>query len=840
MVGTGFSMDEILVRIIDGTYSVERGSVRVELFGRAKDGSSVTLVHKGFFPYFYIISPDSDVLGELREDDNVISLQKKILNVDNIDQNCFKVTIKRPFDVPSYKRKYGKSFKFLAADIPFVQRFFFDFDLGSVVKVRGNYLMEDDHQHYYTTDSVFQVAEIEASPSFKTDLKILSFDLENSIKMGRILCICCAVKQGQRDVEYHVFTGDEESIITDFIHLVKREDPDILTGYNIENYDIPYIIDRMAHNHIGTELILGRNNSGMSRDKGQPWRCTGRCVMDAWWQVKIEVKPKRETLSYVSSKLLGLDKLDVDASNIDEEWSNNSEKVIEYCKRDALLPMKLLERIGVLQKSVDLAQVSRLPLAEVVRGRTSVLIDSLLIREADAKGIGVPMTSHSAGGKNIVGGYVHSMQPGLYHWVCVLDFKSMYPMIMIANNICFTTLLKSHLDSPNRTKDTDSFIVAPNGARFIRSEIKRGILPALLEKLMMEREAAKRMAQSARGKEEKEYYEGFQYAIKILMNAFYGIFASNFYRFTDKNIGSAITGLARKNITSIINELQKEGISVLYSDTDSIFIKSPFLHLEETISFGKDLSKRYSKAGAVLEFENILSSFFAHGVKKRYAGKIIWPEEDILVRGYEIRRSDSFDLLSDTLKKVFNIILSGEDEEKSVKKMLKEVREVVQRLRRGEVDKKKLLISKTVKSESHYKFPDRLPHVQAMKKLMKKDPEFTPGMKVAYIVTDSSRNPQEVEPVTDERNISIKPDMDYYSNRLAKSLSRVTEVFGYDMKYLLESEHQSSIDGWVGTVNADGVSVSSKEITRSRESNTGSSEDSENVKEGKKTLLDFM
>jgi len=782
-------MSEYRVRVLNGTYAVEEEGVRIDLFGRTKDGRSIALRYRGFLPYFYIVSPSTRILGEISNDPEVMGHSFTSLIVNNVSRSCLRVELKRPFMVPRYRKRYRKKYTILAADIPFVQRFYYDMNLGSVIEVAGEEVGDEKTLLEYTTDLVVDISEARLGRSFKTYLKIFSFDLENSLATGAILCICCAIRGEGEEMRFEVLRGSEDDIIESFIELVIREDPDILTGYNIDNYDIPHILRRMREARMGDSLDLGRNRAPLSDDGYSGWSCKGRVIIDAWKQVKKEKRPKRETLRYVSSKYLGVSKLDIDPRKMDQEWASDPERVIEYCKRDAELPLRLLEKLDIIQKNIDLSQVSRLPLDDVVRGRTSTLIDSILVREADRNSIGIPLTVHEGSTKSVIGGYVHEMKPGLYNWLCVLDFKSMYPSIIISNNICFTT------------RSEHGTIVAPNGARFLSPDVKEGLLPGILRKLMKDREKAKKMSMEGSSEAERKYYDGFQQAIKVLMNAFYGVFASNFYRFTDKSIGGAITNFARRNITKIIDELRNEGIHVVYSDTDSIFVSSPFAALDTTRAFGDDLAKRFSEEGAVLEFEKVLETFFAHGAKKRYVGKVVWPVEGQLVRGYEIRRSDSFDILTDTLKEVFSIILTPGNEN-APKEVLALARNVISEVRGGNVDPSKLIISKTVKKETSYKNPERMANVQAMEKLLARNYEFTPGMKVSYIVTDGKRTPQEVEPVTDEGDIDIIPDWDYYADRIAKSLSRITEVFGYDKKQLLNSLYQRSIDQWTGTDDA--------------------------------------
>ncbi len=816
-------MEDFRVRVLNGTYNVEGLGVRIDLFGRTKDGRSLTMRYNGFYPYFYIVSPDQNVIQDLMDDPEVVRYSMRMLYVNNVKKDCMKVEIKYPFKVPDYKKRYQNRFKILAADIPFIQRFFYDLNLGSSLKVKGEIVTEAAVTQNYTTDLVVDVKDIKFGHSFKTDLKILSFDLENSISTGRILCICCAIREGIDDISFKVLRGVESDILMEFIRLVKAEDPDILTGYNIDNYDIPYIRKRMALNGMGDSLELGRNLSPVTEDKFMGWNCKGRVIVDAWWQVKKEKRPKRESLSYVSTKFLDVHKLDVDSSRMDEEWERDSEKVIEYCKRDAELPILLMEKLGIIQKHIDLSQVSRLPFGDVIKGRTSTLIDSLLIREAEKKNVGIPLSIHQSKKDSITGGYVHTLQAGLHHWVCVLDFKSMYPSIIIANNICFST----------KSKEGD--VSAPNGAQFLSKERKEGILPNILKKLMHDRELAKEKSREAKDEDEQRYYEGFQQAIKVLMNAFYGVFASNFYRFTDKSIGGAITSFARQNIKRIIEELKNEGITVLYSDTDSIFVQSPFSALDTSMAFGNDLATRFSKEGAVLEFEKVLETFFAHGAKKRYVGKVVWPAEGLLVRGYEIRRSDSFDLLTDTLKEVFSLILSLDDEE-APNKALKLVQNVIAETKRGLVDPNQLIISKTVQKKSHYKDPERLPHFQAMQKLVSSNHEFTPGMKVSYIVTNGKKTPQVVEPVLMEGDVPAAPDWDYYAERMARALARITEVFGYDKKFLMDGIYQQSIDQWTGEeASAEGTFVEQSNYSKQDKSK----KENEHTKKDA-TLLDFM
>ncbi len=756
-------------RILAGSYTSVKDGVRIELFCRSEEGSSVTLLYDGFRPYFYLVEPPHDIIDELKHDDEIKDIVDSELWVDGRYRPCKKVICTHPWRVPQYRDRYVKYCDVLAADIPFIQRFIFDKDLPSTVSIDGTEINEPK----YSTEKIMQVHKFHEADPFKPELKYLSFDLENSLDDDTIYTIC-AVVHDDHGRDERCFDGDEADLIQNFQKFVMDEDPDVITGYNINGYDLPLLVERAEK--LGMEPpIFGRDGSPLRSAGNRMWRATGRVIADTWWAVRRELNLKRETLNDASREVLGEEKIDVDPLEMDKEWAQDPEKVKRYCLKDAELALDILLELGVMDKAMDMATVSRLPVDEGLNGRTSTLVDSILIREADNKNIGVPLTHHRGSRGKIKGGYVHTIEPGLYYWVSVLDFKSMYPSIIIENNICFTTL------------SDDGVIKSPTGDSFLSPEEKQGLLPDILSDLMEERDEVKQKMKTSTGRE-RSYYDGLQNAIKILMNSFYGVFASSFYRFTDPRIGESITAFARRNIKKVIDDLESNDLKVIYSDTDSVFFQSPKKDLQETIELSKKIADENSKGDIVLEFEKVLNPLFSHGRKKRYVARIVWPEEEMLVRGYELRRSDSFEAQNQSLENVFEHILDGD-----IDGAIDTAREWVDLAREGKIEKEKLVISRSCKKFSSYVNPGSMPNVQAAKKMEEKGYRFIPGMKVSWIVTDAKRSPQEVEPWLTETDDEIDPDWDYYAQRIARTLSRVTEVFGWDEKGLLMGNRQSSL-----------------------------------------------
>ncbi len=757
------------VRIISGSYSQTDDGVKVELFGKNTDGESITLIIRGFRPYFYIVEAGKTIQNDLREEDEIVRLEDAKLWVDGKEKSCKKVVCKHPWMVPKYRDRYRSDYKILAADIPFVQRFMYDLDLSSTVFVKGE-CVEDGK---YTTDKVVEVNKIESAAPIIPELKYLSFDIENSIENDEIFTICCYVKDGDEQVT-ECFRGEEADIIDDFQQFVTDQDPDVITGYNINGYDLPHINKRA--DKLGIQGVnLGRDGSVIREAYNRVWNITGRIVADAWWCVRQELSLKRETLGHVAKELLGKEKIDVNPLEMDQEWEDDPEKVIVYCLKDAELALDILLELGSMEKAMDMATVSKLPVDEGLNGRTSTLVDSILIRAADKRGIGVPLTGGGNKSGKIKGGYVHTIKAGLYHWVSVLDFKSMYPSIIIENNICFTTI------SP------DGKIESPNKERFKSADQKEGLLPNILRNLMNERDNVKEKMKRSEG-EDRLYYKGLQDAIKILMNSFYGVFASSFYRFTDERIGESITAFARENIKRVIDNLEKDGLQVIYSDTDSVFFRSPYDDLEKTVELTERIADEYTQGDIVLEFEKVLDPFFSHGRKKRYVGMVVWPKEEMLVRGYELRRTDSFEAQNKALEDVFNHVL-----EDDIDGAIEIAKGWIDRARNKNIDPEKLVISRTCKKFSGYVNPQSMPNVQAAKKMQEAGYKFTPGMKVSWVVIDGKNTPQKVSPWLADGTMEGEPDWDYYAERLARTLSRVTEVFGWDKRGLMAGNKQSDL-----------------------------------------------
>ena len=857
----------------------------IELWCRSRAGHSTLLLVNGLSPYVEISDPSTDEsssgsnlsLGRVAETNGVRGEPEpsgmKLSTMDGRVRPHYRVHVRGTTKVRGVRKALSEfGWTVTSADILFVQRLLLDLDLGPHIRASGEVLWAGERapddaktpentdvgiaeerilsaggSGVYPLDMVVScdISGLSRTEPFPAPFVTMSFDLETSIENNTILCAAAVVDRAGERREYPI-VGAETEILEKLTEVVRSEDPDFITGYNIDNFDLPRMEERSEYIDTESEMdratLLGWGRVPINqaetkrgwrrpgrifpnREQNRVWTIKGRIPLDAWWQARQTLRPQRESLRYVSQLLWPDDeemqKMDIDASKMDEEWAARPDEVLEYCVRDTVLPLDILEKMKSIPRKEALASVSLTTVDVAATSTTSRWIDSLVIRLADRSGVAVPNTNQGPRKQDkIAGGYVHEVNPGVEPWVVVLDFKSMYPSIMISNNICSTTLVRDG-------SEDDSHSISPvTNTRYASREERLGLVPQLLQGLMDSRDRHKEAL--AKANEEGDEAEAFlqdqmQYAVKILMNSFYGVFASNFYRFTHPSLGASITEWARHNIKEIISKVEDDGDDVVYSDTDSIFVIAPVgaapmnkpsggEELERwedarraTLEFGESLAERFTREGAELEFETALSSFFSHGAKKRYVGRVVWPREEMLIRGYEVRRTDTFQLLSDTMTQMFEMILDGN--ETGAVDMTKSV---IDRVRARDVEASQLVISRSCKGKwnskkeewdfSVYKNEDGLPYVRAAKQRIEAGLQFTPGMKVGYIISEPEEGQKK------QKKLAVKAwlvdeiggdppeyDTEYYAGRLAKSLGRVTEAFGWDEKNLLKGNRQSNL-----------------------------------------------
>jgi len=244
-----------------------------------------------------------------------------------------------------------------------------------------------------------------------------------------------------------------------------------------------------------------------------------------------------------------MEKYDVDPKEIEGLWAEGGEglrRFISYSRRDAVLALHLLLDLRLMDKYIAMSRASGSLLQDIVNGGQSGMVENLLLRRFRERNRVVP-PKPDAGisderyveNEDLKGGAVLAPEKGLVESVVILDYKSLYPTIMMAHNLCYSTVVTD--ESPHE----DQVITAPSGGRFVSPKTSPGIMPGVLRELLDQRTNTKKLMKEA-SEEERRFLDAKQYAMKILLNSFYGYSGYARARLYSLALANAVTSLAER------------------------------------------------------------------------------------------------------------------------------------------------------------------------------------------------------------------------------------------------------------------------------------------------------
>ena len=536
----------------------------------------------------------------------------------------------------------------------------------------------------------------------------------------------------------------EKDLIEAFVRRVREADPDVLTGWNVVDFDLA-VLARLA-GRLGVRLELGRGAEPVRfRDAGQRGarqaEVPGRVVLDGIHLLRgAFVRMPDYGLDAVARQVLGEGKRITGHGRADEIlrlFEEDRARLVDYNLTDARLALQILEKLQLVELAVERSRLTGMPLDRVSASIAS--FDFLYLAELRRKNVVAPSVS-TVGEVEVAteGGHVLEPLPGLYRNVIVLDFKSLYPSLIRTFEIDPLGLVRDGQVSP----ESDP-IVAPNGAAFAR---RRGILPEILDEIMPRREAARRAGDTVKS-----------HAIKILMNSFYGCLGTPASRFHDARLANAITSFGREVLLWCRARIEAGGRRVLYGDTDSLFALSGEADALAARRLGASLAEGLTRELAEhiretwrvesrleLQFDRLYLRLFlpavrhgTAGARKRYAGLVAGDGESrVVFTGMEAVRGDWTELAKEVQRSLYARLFADEPVEEYL-------RAVVAEVKTGRLDEK-LVYRKALRKSPEAYTATTPPHVAAARKMGRR----TRG-RIAYLVTVAGPEP------ADERKNAI-------------------------------------------------------------------------------------
>merc|ERR1712012_287531 len=270
----------------------------------------------------------------------------------------------------------------------------------------------------------------------------------------------------------------------------------------------PYLLNRAKALKVPNFSYLGRikdiqsvvkesvlQSKQMGRRENKSVNMEGRCAFDLLLILVRDYKLRSYPLNAVSYHFLGEQKEDVHHSVITDLQNGNSQtrrRLAVYCLKDALLPLRLLEKLMCVINYMEMARVTGVPLSYLQTRGQQIKVVSQLLRKAMEQDLLLPTHQSQASDENYEGATVIDPIRGYYDVpIATLDFSSLYPSIMMAHNLCYTTLLKNQHQIETFNLEPHQYIKTPSNNMFVKETVRKGLLPEILESLLSARKKAK-------------------------------------------------------------------------------------------------------------------------------------------------------------------------------------------------------------------------------------------------------------------------------------------------------------------------------------------------------------
>ncbi len=575
---------------------------------------------------------------------------------------------------------------------------------------------------------------------------------------------CFCYKQTDSDLEGCTLLSydTERGMLEAFSKYLTSKDIDIITGWNIFGFDMEYIMKRAEktrcnHNfyklsklkyHTCKMVYKKLSSSALGDNDLKLLPIPGRFVFDLFHEVKKGYKLDSYKLDNVSKLYLGDQKIDMSAKEMFarfvEEDPVKLREVAEYCIKDTLLPHRLLSKLCTLINLLEMAKATWVPLSYLVERGQQIKVFSQLTKKAREMGYLVPTI---AWGEGMVDGYegatVLEAQKGAYYTpITALDFEALYPSIMMAHNLCYSTLIMNpKYEDKERYPDLE--IETFGQFKFVQNV--PSLLPSILTELKQFRKQAKKDMANSSGSL-SQMYNGKQLAYKISMNSVYGFTGASKGMLPCVPIASSVTRKGRMMIDDTKKYVEENfpGAKVRYGDTDSVMVEFDVGDRkgDEAIKYSWELGEKAAsecthlfKKPNNLELEKVYCPYFLYS-KKRYAAKLWTQDKDgnmnmdyIDVKGLQLVRRDNTPHMREVCKELLDVVLESSDTGPPKALALQRAIELLE----GDVPNEKLILSQQLGDS--YK-SENLSHVQVRNKMRERQPGSEPqsGDRVPYIL----------------------------------------------------------------------------------------------------------
>lgn len=523
----------------------------------------------------------------------------------------------------------------------------------------------------------------------------------------------------------YIKCASEDQLLRLFLDHWSMNTPDVVTGWNIMHFDIPYLVNRIRRLGLEAEKLSPWNILRDEKVRGSTeeevvYKIPGVAILDYLELYKKFTFQARELykLDFIAEVELGENKLENPYDTFKEFYTKDYQRFVKYNIHDVVLVDKLEDRKKIIVLAFTLAYMAKVNFEDVYSPVRTW--DVLIYNYLKDKKIAVPLKS-AARPVPFVGGFVKDPIAGLHKWVCSFDLTSLYPHIIMGYNMSPETITSLNMpvsvdslvlkEVDLSILQEDDLAMAANGSTYRKN--MRGFLPSLMQQLYTERKTSKdkmialqkQYEQTKDKATEKEIdrLSTLEQAIKVTLNSGYGAVTNAYFRYFDIRIGEGITKtgqLASQWVSRKLNEFMNKALKtenvdyVIYSDTDSCYLsldKVVQVHANDKDTAGKIqfmtdfaikvlqpyIDKSYQElADYTNAYEQmmkmkleVIADVGIFYKKKKYllnvhsSEGVVYSEPKLKVKGLSMIQSSTPEICRDSLRESIKVALSGDEKQ---------------------------------------------------------------------------------------------------------------------------------------------------------------------------------
>lgn len=538
---------------------------------------------------------------------------------------------------------------------------------------------------------------------------------------------------------------DEVGLVTGFFDLVGKEDPTVLTGFNVYGFDLHYLVSRLRLRLIeipdvsrgvpgSVDLIRVDWTSGAYGSNSYDRLVVGgRVILDMYLYFR-RMKLDRYSLDFVSYKFLGEGKNDMPYARMAAAFESGDiavlKEVAEYCIQDSVLVMRLFDKVQMWIDACEISKITRCGMEEIYTRGEQMKMISQCVAECAKRDI-VLQPQLSSEWNQYEGAFVLDPVKGVYDGCSILDFQSLYPSIIIAYNICPSTYVKSG----RTTRCGDDDVHCVDSHRFRKEPV--GLLPGMIQRILDERKAVKDQMKIMSDRTSVEYIvlDRRQNALKICANSVYGMMGfKNSRYFGHLGCAESVTTVGRLLLVDIVDIIQNSyPVKVVYGDTDSCMLWHKTTNEDENVKLARSICDDVTASipsPMALKFEMYCDKVILL-TKKRYV--LVGRDSDgspaVSYKGVMNARRDYCKYAKDTYAEAVRMVALGIDRSEIESYIDGRIFTLVS----GRADVRDLVVTKSLaKKLSAYKVNQ--PHVVLARRLVQKTGnDISEGTRLEYV-----------------------------------------------------------------------------------------------------------